>query len=338
MSAFKRLDRKDSYTSVYNSQKNWTVRESEFDTLGIKFITSTDDEYIRDSINHLYYSQFNEESSNRFFFENYLQYSFDGTGNRQYLTEDTAVISIPSKITGTNIVPSSFKLTLNPDFVFTLYVDEDYINQDYTAGVEFQYVVQEDYNQTFINIQDPADPTNTFLVNEIFDDGEGNLVVQNSEDIRLVVGNIIYAHGLVIIANEKIAQAIDNQDSFKIEWRSNLPIYTKNYNCRIKNSELNHTLNKTTFNTNSGEINQNINTKSFTPYFTTVGLYNDVNELIAVAKTSQAIPKSKFTDMTINIKIDMPFGVPGDLEPFNKLEGLGENDYVVDSYISDYFI
>jgi len=36
-----------------------------------------------------------------------------------------------------------------------------------------------------------------------------------------------------------------------------------------------------------------------------VGLYNDANELIAVAKMAKPIPKSANTEMTIVIKIDI---------------------------------
>lgn len=323
MSAFKKLDRKDSYTSVYNSQKKWKVRESEFDSLGIKFLNSTNNQYIQNSINHLYYSQFNENSSNRFFFENYLQSSFSGLDSRNFITEEFTVINIPSKIIGTHIIPGSLTIKINPDFIFTLYVETDYIDQNFNTGPDSQYVAQDGYNEAFISIQDPNNSNNSIVINQMLDDGEGNLVVINGNQDKVIVGNIIYTHGIIILTNNKVAQAINQQDAFELEWKSNLPIYTKNYVCKIKNSELNHTLNRTTFSTDLGEVSQNINTKSFTPYFTTIGLYNDVNELIAVAKTSQPIPKSKFTNMTVNIKIDMPFGVDGILEPFNKLEGSG---------------
>jgi len=42
----------------------------------------------------------------------------------------------------------------------------------------------------------------------------------------------------------------------------------------------------------------------FNPYVTTVGLYNDSNQLLAVAKLAQPLPLSSNTDTTILIKLD----------------------------------
>jgi hypothetical protein len=43
----------------------------------------------------------------------------------------------------------------------------------------------------------------------------------------------------------------------------------------------------------------------FQPYITTVGLYNDSNELIAVGKLAQPVPKSKYMDMNFVVKLDI---------------------------------
>ena len=92
-------------------------------------------------------------------------------------------------------------------------------------------------------------------------------------------------------------------------WKSNLPIYTHNYHCRIKTGEFNHTLNKTALQTTDGQIADLISGSAFQPYITTVGLYNDANELVAVGKLGQPLPKSAETDTVIITKLDMNFGV-----------------------------
>jgi hypothetical protein len=43
----------------------------------------------------------------------------------------------------------------------------------------------------------------------------------------------------------------------------------------------------------------------FTPYATTLGLYNDNNELLAVAKFGKPILMSPYTDMTFVVKYDI---------------------------------
>ena len=42
----------------------------------------------------------------------------------------------------------------------------------------------------------------------------------------------------------------------------------------------------------------------FSPYVTTVGMYNDDHELLAVGKLSQPLPTSQTTDTTILVNID----------------------------------
>ena len=42
----------------------------------------------------------------------------------------------------------------------------------------------------------------------------------------------------------------------------------------------------------------------FEPYVTTIGLYNEQNDLLAVAKFAQPIPISQNTDMTFVVRYD----------------------------------
>ena len=53
------------------------------------------------------------------------------------------------------------------------------------------------------------------------------------------------------------------------------------------------------------QLKDNVTGSAFTPYITSIGLYNDSNELIAVAKTNKPIPKSTHADMTFEVKIDI---------------------------------
>jgi hypothetical protein len=43
----------------------------------------------------------------------------------------------------------------------------------------------------------------------------------------------------------------------------------------------------------------------FDPYVTTIGLYNNSYELIAVAKLAQPLPLSSVTDTTILVNLDL---------------------------------
>ena len=54
----------------------------------------------------------------------------------------------------------------------------------------------------------------------------------------------------------------------------------------------------------SGSLADNVTGSYFQPYFTTVGLYNEASELVAVAKMAQPVPVSEDTEMTIKVKLD----------------------------------
>ena len=109
-----------------------------------------------------------------------------------------------------------------------------------------------------------------------------------------------------------------------VHFKSSQPIFTHNYHCKVRESEYGFTYNpsalssslKTVYDNNdavyiedsnvsTGELSNNITGSEFQPYITTVGLYNDANQLIAVGKLNRPVPKSANTEMTIIVKIDI---------------------------------
>jgi hypothetical protein len=81
-------------------------------------------------------------------------------------------------------------------------------------------------------------------------------------------------------------------------------ISTQHFFVRATNREFNFSNNPTYADPSTGEFT--IANFEVDPqvYITTVGLYNDANELIAVAKTSQPIPKSFSREILIKMKLD----------------------------------
>lgn len=94
-----------------------------------------------------------------------------------------------------------------------------------------------------------------------------------------------------------------NTEPFIVTFKNEHIIYENIIKCTIKAHELNLSYNPSLLNVSSS-LNNNVTGSEFTPYFTTVGLYNDSNELVAVAKLGKPIVISSNTDMTINIKWD----------------------------------
>ena len=112
---------------------------------------------------------------------------------------------------------------------------------------------------------------------------------------------------------------LPTQVGYSVRWNSTLPVHTRNYRCRVRSEQLNYTYNNTatTGSLEEGEdwlqvpafadttLHSNVSDNYFQPYVTTVGLYNDANELIAVGKLGQPTPKSKYTDMTFVVNLDI---------------------------------
>ena len=93
--------------------------------------------------------------------------------------------------------------------------------------------------------------------------------------------------------------------SSNISFMSSYRIYENQYKCAIRENEFNYTQNPTA-RSGSGEFYYSFITGSyFSPYVTTIGLYNDAKELLVVGKLSQPIPISLDTDTTFIVNFDI---------------------------------
>lgn len=361
MSAYKRLNKQDAYITTYVARKSWAISGSQYTTYNIDNLVglSGSESYIVDStdaqkgqyrravyqsVYHLYYSGFlnglpvtNANSSTGSAFDNYLQSSLNVSGSRN-IGRRVAVFSIPTNLIGTHIQPGTFSLTPSGSSLKT-----DYFDNGYSEGIDyvetFLYMYGSDRNLTPGDRAYTTEDGGYFLEpavpgegavgvvgkysSTIIDDEEGNLYFKYSEP-RKYVGNIIYTHGQAIITDDIATGYFNNYVDANLTWKSNHPIYTHNYHCKVKESEFNSSLNPTALAEsiedrfyNDGELYlsagkqtdgtllNSLTGSEFQPYITAVGLYNDAGELIAVGKPSQPIPKSANTDMTFILRIDI---------------------------------
>lgn len=139
------------------------------------------------------------------------------------------------------------------------------------------------------------------------DDGEGRLVSGS-----IYIGNIIYEHGIIVLTggertrdywDEEIATFVNNSN-ITCSFSSSYTIYETQYKCTIGESEFNFSQNPSVISGSNGTPWGFATSSSFAPYVTTVGLYNDRRDLIAVGKLAQPTPISKTTDTTILINVD----------------------------------
>ena len=207
---------------------------------------------------------------------NYLQTSL--TQSRTFPTSsgaEIAVLSIPSRLYGELIQPNSINITFSGSTTIT-------------------------------------------------DDGNGNLI-SGSE----VIGNVIYQHGVLALTlpstgnslygsgiyggalygggggGTGIVEDFLNATDIVCSFSSSYTIYETQYKATIRESEFNFSLNPSIISGSTDGTVYDFTTGSFfQPYVTTVGLYNEAQELLAVGKLSQPYPLSRTTDTSIFINID----------------------------------
>ena len=200
------------------------------------------------------------------------------------------VFTIPRKMYGNYIKPGSFR----QEFTVNIYVDA--------------------------------------ISKSLADDGQGNLYMYPDAEW---VGNMYYEQGLAVITNNTtvgnyepgiygsgkygsidiygdaanigvtLVESLFSRDSSILtsSFESATTMFQTQYKCTITPSEFVTTLNPTVFD-GTGSVKPFATSSYFAPYITTVGLYNDNQELLAVAKLAQPIQSSTTTDTTILVNID----------------------------------
>lgn len=133
------------------------------------------------------------------------------------------------------------------------------------------------------------------------------------------VGNIFYKFGTAVISdprpkyNNAWLGNTGNYDynnltyGFSGSFRSTATFYEHEVTCKIRKSEYNFTQNPSVYldkDPNARSVENYVTSSFFNPYFTTIGLYNDDYELVAIAKMASATEKRDDADMNIIIRWD----------------------------------
>ena len=142
--------------------------------------------------------------------------------------------------------------------------------------------------------------TSSSIENTLLADGK-------SFDAGDIIGNIFYPHGIGVVTDSTLASHLwyAEQYSSSFSWQNTHTILQHEYRCRVKESNLNYSQNPSIKSGSNGDVYDFATGSYFQPYVTTIGLYNDANELVAVGKLAQPVPKSRYTDMTFVVKLDI---------------------------------
>ena len=138
------------------------------------------------------------------------------------------------------------------------------------------------------------------------------IIVLNPKAIGATVGNV-KVNGVAVNLSGSASTAAEQYNHFRLynaisasgefEARRTENVSTQHFFVRATNREFNYSNNPTFVSGSAGAFEvSTFNTDPYT-YVTTVGLLNDSNEMIAVAKTSQPIPKSFDKEILIKVKL-----------------------------------
>jgi hypothetical protein len=129
-------------------------------------------------------------------------------------------------------------------------------------------------------------------------------------------GYVFYRQGLIVMTNTDSNNQhtflgdgnwdYSSDKGFTVNYKATKAIDEVSLNCHIGKDEFNVTTNASVLESTSSFVRQGFVTQSsFSPYITTIGLYNDNDEMMAVAKLGSPLKKSTITDLLINVKFDI---------------------------------
>ena len=216
------------------------------------------------------------------------------------------LISIPSKLWGNNIEPQSFSLRYNQFGAGT-----DIIMWDDGNGVVR-------YNYTSLGTQVITD---NYIGNIIYEHGVIIITPISASGFVSNAGTNLYQNDAAVLG----IKALSGQDGFQgfgsglfgitdltIGWSSSVTLYEHQYKCTVRENEFGYSFNPSLLTgSNSNALpGTNTNYKNFatgsyfSPYITTVGLYDNDQNLLAIGKLSVPTKVPMNADLEIQVAFD----------------------------------
>lgn len=134
------------------------------------------------------------------------------------------------------------------------------------------------------------------------------------------IGNVFYGHGIICVSDPRPKYRNiflgktgnydynNDENGFFLKYRSTVTYWEHEVICKLKKNEFNFTQNPSLYtNPEMGSMltDTYATNPNFNPYVTTVGLYSENRELVAVAKLANPLEKRDDVDMNIIVRFDM---------------------------------
>lgn len=247
------------------------------------------------------------------------KFSFVNSSNVAEDSNDIYVVNLSRSRVRESVDPGNWQLTLSGSNGLRTFIDDSgYTLGEPAAGFGRVYKIV----SGALNIGSAAGPT---IASATSPNGKGyglfypdrGILIFNPTALGSALGNVVFTTGSTDIQNANLSgsllQTVDAYNHYrlygsivggaKFECRRTEKISTQHFFVRINNTEFNYSNNPTFSTASTGRFTQASFEENPQTYITTLGLYNSANELIAVAKTSQPIPKSFDREALIKIKL-----------------------------------
>jgi hypothetical protein len=137
-------------------------------------------------------------------------------------------------------------------------------------------------------------------VNYLYDLNETGSMLQSN-----IIGNVYDKHGLVVLSSPNYIYNNLLQTPYTASYKSTITRYELNTIVRISSDEFNSSLNPSLLEHDDQTYLSFVSSSIFNPYITTIGLYNDSAQLIAIGKLATPLKKRMDLDMNIVIRLDL---------------------------------
>ena len=255
----------------------------------------------------------------------HTQYPFkvELSGSNQIVFTISSNSSLSSAIASTSVVTASAHVVCQKTgSVMQLYVNgvleasassAFLVNQNNSPLTASGYIHNDSplyiggYNTTSQNLSGVLDEIRIFnkaltntQVGYLADRTEGGTFLQTAN-----VGNVFSKQGLVVISSADYRLNGILNSAYTSSYRSTLTSYELSVLTRLDAGDFNLSLNPTLTRDNNITYHDFVSGSAFAPYITTIGLYDDAGQLLAIGKLAQPIRKRPDVDMNFLVRIDI---------------------------------
>ena len=242
------------------------------------------------------------------------RFDFDGNGEgTTYKAWDIFAINVNRARYREKLDPGNWELQLTANGRMTKLIDDSGATADSSVNASKRIfnVVSGSISSGTANIKDTAVAQSTI-------NSAGSLGYFFPELGVIVLNAFALSQGAPYPAITLTRSAAANDDTAKqaynaisassstayFQARREEQIKSSHYFCRVKSDEYNWSQNPTYYTGSNAEIRNATFIQDPKSYITTVGLYNNTNELLAVAKLSQPLLKSRDREAVIKVRLD----------------------------------